>query len=179
MASRPGPLVPGAEHPEPDVVLRSGSITGAFGPRSGKASAIPPNDVESVNRFRTSALTTESLEYRSRALKASRGRFEPLLRKPRIEIRTNRERTYERGCDVPDAFGTHPGPQRYLTTDAQSLPDRDDTVGGATHSFRDTTMSLSEERRVWNDSHSIQLIDVDSARTRKRRAHNLMKPRKE
>ncbi|KAF8244591.1 hypothetical protein K440DRAFT_635936 [Wilcoxina mikolae CBS 423.85] len=68
MASRPGPLVPGAEHPEPDVVLRSGSLTGAigprsgsmtgaFGPRSGKAPALPPNDVE-VLRAKPRAVTS-------------------------------------------------------------------------------------------------------------------------
>ncbi|KAF8253584.1 hypothetical protein K440DRAFT_639438 [Wilcoxina mikolae CBS 423.85] len=57
VAPRPGPLVPGTEHPEPDVVLRSGPMTGAFGSRPEKAPVIPPNDVE-ILRAKPRAVTS-------------------------------------------------------------------------------------------------------------------------
>jgi hypothetical protein len=39
-------IIAGAEHPEPNVILRSGWMVGVLGSMSGKALPIPPNDVE-------------------------------------------------------------------------------------------------------------------------------------
>ncbi|KAF8533284.1 hypothetical protein BDD12DRAFT_899677 [Trichophaea hybrida] len=47
----------GAEHPEPDVMLRSGWMAGVLGSMPGKATAIPPNDVE-ILRAKPSAVTS-------------------------------------------------------------------------------------------------------------------------
>jgi hypothetical protein len=47
----------GAEYPQPDVVLRSGWMAGVLSSMPEKATAIPPNDVESL-RAKPRAVTS-------------------------------------------------------------------------------------------------------------------------
>jgi hypothetical protein len=57
----PGParnhIIPGAEHPQLDVQLKSGWMAGTLGSMSKKAMAIPPNDVE-ILRAKPRAVTS-------------------------------------------------------------------------------------------------------------------------